>query len=921
MLKEKIASLLKIHAEEIRMVALVSALFLFIQAGQGIGENAAFGLFLGRVTVDQLPIMYIGLGGFVSLASLAYATTLSRFRDANVVTYLLAISVFLFLGQWLVIAVLGLAIYSVLWLTTYGMSVILGTLLWTIAGAVCDARQAKRLFSLFASTGILGSVLGNLLTGMFASLTGTDSLIILYALLLGIGFFLTREITRSYFKFEAQSAKSNLVHDLRVGFDFVRGSQLFRLVAICSILYSVLFFSVDFPFSAILSNRFSGDAASLAGFKGVFTSITTAVTFLVSLFLANRLYARLGIIGSILIMPITYVVAFLVFFVSFTFTGAVFVRFSQLVILGGLMGTAWNALFNVVPPEQRGQVLAFNNGVPAQLGVLLSGVMILLSKKLLGTQDVLLLGAFVACVSVYITLKMRGAYGEALLSALRSGRVEVFSDQHEAFSGYQNDAAALQVIQRALNDSKASLRHMAVEMVARMGNRDFLPSLVDRLHDDDGTVRAAATRAVADLGGSAAFSDVILGLDDPDNQVREETLTALPNLGVVSSPELTRILKRLLVDQDPGVRAHAAVTLIALGDSKTAYAFLKNMMADHDVRVRSVTLKSFGHIAESLQKSIDIDSMWIIDAFKDKSALVRRQAAEVARYLPNDDVISPLATLFHDEDPAVRRLASESLKQLWPRSRAVLLSMMAEPDGRVLTAVLDSIPQEDADALQAMHGYIQSEAANLRFLRSLLDALPSNGPASLLLMDTLKYREGKSEGRLIKAVGLFGNQSALKLIRKSLNAGDTATRAAALEALETLGDRKIIKDVLPILDRGGVFTISDEDLSPNSAIALLLAADDPWLRALAARAIPELGLPDQIDVLQKLKTDHHVLVKQAAHDALARMDGTKMKTLKTLSTLDRILLLREVPMFGGLSPEDHLRGRRGRQHIVYYCQR
>ena len=35
------------------------------------------------------------------------------------------------------------------------------------------------------------------------------------------------------------------------------------------------------------------------------------------------------------------------------------------------------------------------------------------------------------------------------------------------------------------------------------------------------------------------------------------------------------------------------------------------------------------------------------------------------------------------------------------------------------------------------------------------------------------------------------------------------------------------------------------------------------------------------------------------------MDGdTGMKTLKTLSTLERVLLLREVPMFSGLSPED-----------------
>ena len=214
MLKDKAVTLLKVHTEEIRMVTLVAALFLCIQAGQGIGENAAFGLFLGHINVDRLPYMYIGLGGFVSLASLAYATSLSRFRDASVVTSLLAISVFVFISQWAAIAIFGLSTYSVLWLTTYGMSVILGTLLWTIAGAVCDARQAKRLFSLFASMGILGSVLGNLLTGVFAKIAGTDNLIILYALLLAAGFFLTREITRSYFQREADVTKDSLIDDL-----------------------------------------------------------------------------------------------------------------------------------------------------------------------------------------------------------------------------------------------------------------------------------------------------------------------------------------------------------------------------------------------------------------------------------------------------------------------------------------------------------------------------------------------------------------------------------------------------------------------------------------------------------------------------------------------------------------------------------
>jgi CRP-like cAMP-binding protein len=47
-----------------------------------------------------------------------------------------------------------------------------------------------------------------------------------------------------------------------------------------------------------------------------------------------------------------------------------------------------------------------------------------------------------------------------------------------------------------------------------------------------------------------------------------------------------------------------------------------------------------------------------------------------------------------------------------------------------------------------------------------------------------------------------------------------------------------------------------------------------------------------------------LIVRQAASDALAQLDGEKMKTLKTLSTLERILLLREIPIFSGLAPED-----------------
>jgi HEAT repeat protein/ATP/ADP translocase len=908
MRKDQLVTFLKIRPEETRMAGLVAMLFLFVQAGQGMGENAAFALFLSSINVDFLPYMYMGLGGVVFLASIAFSASLSRFQNSHVVTYLLGGSALFFGIEWAAIVLFRQAFsYPVLWLTTYGMAVVMGTLVWTIAGEVCDARQAKRLFPLFTSMGILGSVLGNLLTGAIASLMGAESLILVYAFLLGAAFLLVREIAGSYFKSKAKSESAfSLVKDLRSGYDFVISSQLFRLIAISSILYSVLFFTVDFPFSERISDTYLNDAAGLAGFKGLFTSVTTAVTFLVSLFLANRLYTRLGIVNSVLIMPITYIVAFGLFFISFNFWGAVVARFGQLVILGGLAGTAWTALFNVVPPERRGQVLAFNNGVPAQIGVVLSGLLILLSRQLLDTQDILLLGAFVAVITTVMTIKMRSAYGDALLDALRAGRTEVFSDEDESFMGYKDDPGALQVILKTMHDPRPDTRRLAAEMLGRMGSMMAVPDLIERLGDDNSFVRAAATSALADLGAKAALKELILGLDDPDDLVREETLAALPKLGIDSSPELVRKLELMLKDKNFNIGSHAAVALMYLGEVEAARSFLIKLLESGDVEMRVSALDGIAHIAGAMDGVFPIPPDFILEVLDDPSPQVRRDALHVLFVLNVTTTLEPVLPCLADEDVGVKKNASQLLKQAWPESKAGIVRILEEMNQRSLDAALDAIPPGVPEVLDVLREYIRREVNNISYLRSLANSFTNGGQVVALLVATLRHRESLSEERLIKAVGLFGNRRALDIVRKSLNAGDTGTRAAALEALETLGDPLITRDVLPILDQGGVFILNNErKLDASVEIGGLLESRDYWLRAISARVVAELELTDYVPTLRKMKSDPITLVQHAAMDALAGLDdGATMKTLRTLSTLDRILLMREIPMFSGLSPED-----------------
>jgi len=152
---------------------------------------------------------------------------------------------------------------------------------------------------------------------------------------------------------------------------------------------------------------------------------------------------------------------------------------------------------------------------------------------------------------------------------------------------------------------------------------------------------------------------------------------------------------------------------------------------------------------------------------------------------------------------------------------------------------------------------------------------------------------------LIKTVGLFGDMRTMELVRKSMSGTNIENRAAALEALDTIGDRQLAKNVVTLLEE------EPQPFDPSDVIALLLKSVDSWLRVLAIRSTSELGLREFIPLLHQLKSGSDLLLREAALGALTQFGEEKpMDTLKTVSILERILLLREIPIFVDLSPED-----------------
>ena len=75
----------------------------------------------------------------------------------------------------------------------------------------------------------------------------------------------------------------------------------------------------------------------------------------------------------------------------------------------------------MVPAERRAQVLAFNDGVPGQIGTILSGLLLLAAGTLLARDQVFWLGAVTALACTVVVLGIRGAMRASLLRTLRAG--------------------------------------------------------------------------------------------------------------------------------------------------------------------------------------------------------------------------------------------------------------------------------------------------------------------------------------------------------------------------------------------------------------------------------------------------------------------------------------------------------------------
>jgi HEAT repeat protein/ATP/ADP translocase len=938
---------LAIRPGEAGGLALVACLFALIEAGRGFGEVGADTILLSRIGPGALPYLYVVLGLASLVVALAFGAAVGRLRMGPFFTVLLGLFAVLLATLGFVALGAGTTGFPAIWLMVYVIGTVEGTLVWALAGAIFDARQAKRLFPICTSAAILGGFFGTLLAGPVARAVGAELLVAVDGGLVAVAAIVAALLTRRAGRALTDRPRPiPIVAQVKSGYDYVRASPLMRLVAISYVLFSVLAFAVSFPFLKAMAGAFP-DEADLATALGLLSAGVTAASFLTSIGVANRVYARFGIATAALVLPIVYLAGFATWLVALTVVTAVVVRFAQQVTQRGLSNAAWNAFYAVVPRERRARVLSFMDGVPGQLGTSLSGLLLIAAGALLAPGQVAWIGLVAAAILVWVVLQVRRRYAESIVATLRAGLAEQMLDGGPGLIALGRDPELIGQLRHGLADENPRVRSLSAEILGRLGRSEALDELIALLADGDGDVRAAAVGAIGGVCSHRASSDadgvengpnagpalvevpsravaaIAPLLDDPDPAVR---VAAVRELARLDGSIIAARCDAIAADSDPAVRGELAVALVGAGDEDRPHAILAELLESSAAEDRVAGLGAVARLGGHLP------SPRLVESLADPVPAVRAAAfGAVAAVDAMRDRVPLLAMGLEDMARPVRAAAAAGLGRHFDVSRGAILDALHDGSSAAQEAALSALEGYGREVSEELLTWSTAQVARAEALRtharslvqstasattgaeaaavgstviastSAMTAGAAEDRASVVfLRDILEQREWQIEDRLLTAVAIAGAGDVSGLLRRCLRSNDSDTRAQAIEALDSIGDRSLGRAFVRLLEGDPAGPARSE----TEVLRDLTTDTDPWVRALAVRALSTQLEQEWRTIVGRARADPEPIVRSMVQEADQRGDRPMADTRDTLGEIDRMLFLRRVPLFSELAPED-----------------
>lgn len=792
-------------------------LLFFCFAAAILGDSTAEALLLSHFNASIIPKMFLVNAFFLFLVSSLMISVVDRvdrglFFQFLIILHCLVLTATHFVLNWNLEI-----IYPLLFSYAYCSKIVFFLLFWTIANDLVDSRKASSEFPLIAAGGTLGAILCSFAIPWIIKLIPAVDLVAIWALLLAVVILLLFPFRAQFGKYFTQNTfqnkKNQSIRRILSDMTIVKTEPLLWNISIIYFLLFFLLINQQFTFYYEIKGMFS-TADKVASFLGFFNGISMLSTLVLQMSVSGYFLKKFGSTRSMLMIP----------FVLFTvFVSLVLIRIFDIpniyfwtVVAGMSIRVAFfdaffspnfQIFFSSLPKEIRGRGKLSIEGVVKPSAIIVASLWIVVSSSFIPATLNLIHLLIISFVLIVFVFKLKSQYADSLSRFLNgiSNRQALALLDSELL---KKDKKYVSYIRDLLRKENFEIQKFIIEALANSKLPEAIAILIESLENADSKLKATIITNFKCINSERVKETVIKYLNDSDSRVVANAIEVLTQF---KDRALIQKIEPFLSHQNNRVRANTILAIWGFTpDEKKQMLFdiLDSMIQSEQVLTIASALYVLGEMdsdkAEELLLAYHTKNEELITV---GNRMVFRQMVLALSKKGNERSLKLLLVI----GSHVNRMRKEEIVKgicgmipafSWntfekivsrnsPVDRYLVLSALHYSDKRSLSDEISShirhIAFQEIDILKA----------TLFSLRELKDVNVGENLLYHAIME--EYVELRFETLLIIA-SLFDPSNRIRGVMPKLNHPNSHVRARAIEVLDTIGDTKINKAIIKMME-------------------------------------------------------------------------------------------------------------------------
>lgn len=247
-----------------------------------------------------------------------------------------------------------------IWISVYGLFIV--SFFWSVIGDMLSTEQGRRIYGVIFACGTIGSMVGSQVARRTVSQLGVANLLLIPAVLLGVGLIAYASLERSYQRL-AEGSERPRTGNATGGNPFAGFTAVFRsryLLAICcfGLILATCGTTIYFQQSEIVQATFDSDEAQTEYFADV-NFYVSIVTLVFQFFIAGWLMRTIGLGWTLAMLPIAYILGISALALSPTIAVLAIISVTGRATEYGICNPAREVLFTAVNREDRYKAKSF----------------------------------------------------------------------------------------------------------------------------------------------------------------------------------------------------------------------------------------------------------------------------------------------------------------------------------------------------------------------------------------------------------------------------------------------------------------------------------------------------------------------------------------------------------------------------------